>query len=115
MHWRKPVGADGVFHDVVPAMVGLARESGEFLTSPLAQIPAEVAATRQRPREAGEAVAIRQIAEIVSFDGRNAAATLARFGEQPTATLDVLKRHFADAWMEGEREAYSQTEQALPA
>jgi len=96
-------------------MVGLALESGEFPTSPLAQIPAEVAATRQRAREAGEAAAIRQIAEIVRIDGRNAAATLARIGEQPTATLDVLKRRFTDAWLGGEREAYSQAEQALPA
>lgn len=82
---------------MVSAMVGLALETVELPTSPLAKIPAEVAATRQRAREAGEAAAIRKIAEIVSFDGRNAAATLARIGEQPTATLGVLRRRFEDA------------------
>ncbi len=71
----------------------------------LTELQAEFEAARERPREDGEAAAVRQIAEIVGISEERAARVLASIEAEIATARQLVLRRIAEAWLEGQRKA----------
>jgi hypothetical protein len=77
--------------------VAQAVEAGEVPAALLADLQAEFEVARKRPREEGDAAAIRHIADLASVPEDEARSALEAIEAQPAATREMLMRRFAEA------------------
>ncbi len=86
--------------------VAQAVEAGEVSADLLTELRAEFDSARGRPEAEGHAAAVQHIAGLAAVPEEEAAKTLAAMEAQPAVTREVLLRRIAEAWLEGQREAY---------
>ncbi len=87
-------------------LVAQAVEAGEVPEALLTELWAEIEAVKESPQKEGHAAAIRQIADLADVNPEKAAEALASMEAQPTVTRELLMRRIAEAWLEGQREAW---------
>ena len=86
--------------------VAQAVEAGEVPADLLAQLSTEVEDSRKTPQEESHARAVREIADALEIPGEEVEQALTIIEGQPTVTREMLMRRIAEAWLDGQREAY---------
>ena len=93
--------------------VAQAVEAAEVSAELLVELQAVIEAARAVPEEAGEAAAIRQVAELVGISEERAAKALSAIETQTDEVRHRLLRGIAEAWLKDHQEAYRQRRRTL--